>query len=295
MTSPRPDADRVRERIAEAEDRVAELDEQRAAVARQLGELRRQLGEAASSSAGPPVPSEAQSPRSKEEKVSLFRSLFAGRVDVFPRLWRNAKTKGQGYAPACANEWAQGLCEKPKVKCGQCPHQAFVEVSDQAVLGHLQGVTSWERYRGEAGEKVADGVEHGLATQIRIAGVRGVGNRLDQTPEPSWVHPSTSHEPLSVQQVLAEPPHHLRQELRIRVVVIEVDASHAFDESVPFRAACERRDEVLRPGELDVQAESLLDALNVPKDLLAVGTEIGVDGSGAPSGQKISTEAARST
>jgi len=52
-------------------------------------------------------------------------------VDVFPRLWRNAKTKKQGYAPACANEWVQGVCEKPRVKCGQCPNQAFTVFVDE--------------------------------------------------------------------------------------------------------------------------------------------------------------------
>jgi hypothetical protein len=33
----------------------------------------------------------------------------------------------------------RGVCEKPRVKCGECPNQAFVPVSDQAVLDHLQG------------------------------------------------------------------------------------------------------------------------------------------------------------
>ena len=41
--------------------------------------------------------------------------------------------------PACGNEWMQGVCEKPRVKCGECPNQAFLEVSDRALLDHLQG------------------------------------------------------------------------------------------------------------------------------------------------------------
>ncbi|HSW29132.1 MAG TPA: hypothetical protein VLH75_06490, partial [Longimicrobiales bacterium] len=139
MTNPRLDADPLRAQIAEAEGRLAELDKERAALERGLAHLRGQSVESELSPAGPPVRSPARPPRSKEEKVSLFRSLFAGRADVFPRLWRNAKTRKQGYAPACANEWAQGLCEKPKVKCGECPHQAFLEVSDHAILDHLQG------------------------------------------------------------------------------------------------------------------------------------------------------------
>ena len=26
------------------------------------------------------------------------------------------------YAPACANEWVRGVCEKPRIKCGDCSH-----------------------------------------------------------------------------------------------------------------------------------------------------------------------------
>ena len=78
-------------------------------------------------------------PLSKNEKVALFRSLFAGRLDVFPKLWRNPKTKKQGYAPACANEWVRGVCEKPRVKCGACPNQAFLELTDLVIVDHLQG------------------------------------------------------------------------------------------------------------------------------------------------------------
>ena len=38
-------------------------------------------------------------------KINLFRSLFRGRADVFPRRWENARTGKAGYAPACRNEW----------------------------------------------------------------------------------------------------------------------------------------------------------------------------------------------
>ncbi|MFV1988960.1 MAG: DEAD/DEAH box helicase family protein, partial [Gemmatimonadota bacterium] len=71
--------------------------------------------------------------------MAFFRSLFVGRTDVFPKLWRNSKTQKQGYAPACANEWVGGVCGKPKVRCGECPNQAFLEVTDQVLVDHLQG------------------------------------------------------------------------------------------------------------------------------------------------------------
>ena len=44
-----------------------------------------------------------------------------------------------GYAPACANELVPGVCELPRIKCGECPNQAFIPVADEAILDHLQG------------------------------------------------------------------------------------------------------------------------------------------------------------
>ena len=77
--------------------------------------------------------------QSNAEKVALFHSLFHGRDDVFPRRWENSKTNKVGYAPACHNEWVRGVCEKPRIKCGNCPNQAFVPVNDEIVRSHLLG------------------------------------------------------------------------------------------------------------------------------------------------------------
>ena len=56
---------------------------------------------------------------SPEEKIALFRSLFRGRVDVYPRLWISRKTGKKGFSPVCNNEWVNGVCENPKVKCSE--------------------------------------------------------------------------------------------------------------------------------------------------------------------------------
>ena len=72
-------------------------------------------------------------------KVDRFRSLFKGRSDVFPLRWENRNSARAGYSPACSNEWARGICAKPKVNCGQCLHQAFLPVSDEIVARHLRG------------------------------------------------------------------------------------------------------------------------------------------------------------
>ncbi len=63
--------------------------------------------------------------RTGTEKIRLFRTLFRGREDVFPKRWENSKQGRSGYSPACANEWVRGVCGKPRVKCGQCPNQQW--------------------------------------------------------------------------------------------------------------------------------------------------------------------------
>lgn len=72
-------------------------------------------------------------------KISLFRSLFRGREDVYPRRFERRKTGRSGYAPACANEWVRGICEKPRIKCAVCPHRRFLPVTDEVIRWHLSG------------------------------------------------------------------------------------------------------------------------------------------------------------
>jgi hypothetical protein len=86
-----------------------------------------------------PVTPGAPIPRTSADKVRLFRSLFRGREDIFPTRFVSAKTGKSGYAPACRNKFVRGVCELPKVKCGDCPSQAFIPFDDPAVVGHLTG------------------------------------------------------------------------------------------------------------------------------------------------------------
>jgi len=74
------------------------------------------------------VPKPATDPEPKRfstaEKIVLFRRLFRGRTDVYPQRWES--TKGDcGYSPVCANKWRQGICCKPKIKCGDCSQRIF--------------------------------------------------------------------------------------------------------------------------------------------------------------------------
>jgi hypothetical protein len=74
-----------------------------------------------------------------EAMIALFRSLFRGRVDVYPRRFESRKTGRSGDAPACANEWVRGICEKPRIKCADCQHRRFLSVTDDVVRWHLSG------------------------------------------------------------------------------------------------------------------------------------------------------------
>lgn len=83
----------------------------------------------------PPEPSRL----STEEKVALFRRLFRGRTDVYPVRWEGKTSGKSGYAPACANEWRAGVCEKPRIKCADCSNRLLIPLSDAVIYKHLAG------------------------------------------------------------------------------------------------------------------------------------------------------------
>ena len=75
---------------------------------------------------------------STKEKVALFQELFIGRDDIYALRWENKAGK-DGYAVACHNEWQAGLCNKPKIKCGECSNKAFKSLDTKAIYDHLSG------------------------------------------------------------------------------------------------------------------------------------------------------------
>ena len=87
-----------------------------------------------------PVPEEPETSKlTTAEKVALFQRLFRGRSDVFPIRWESKTTGNSGYAPACANEWRVGVCQKPRIKCGECNHRLLIPLSDAVIYDHLAG------------------------------------------------------------------------------------------------------------------------------------------------------------
>lgn len=129
--------------LERCEERLKALEEERASLLKKIGFLRTEKISRAKEwiEPRPSVPSKDKTLPvfSSQEKLDIFRSLFRGRTDVFPKLWINPNKGTKGYAPACFNEWAPNICGKPQVKCGECPNQAFIPVDDQAMLNHLQG------------------------------------------------------------------------------------------------------------------------------------------------------------
>lgn len=73
-----------------------------------------------------------------EEKIAVFRRLFHGRTDVYPVRWESKQGKS-GYSPACANEWRPGVCNKPRIKCGDCSNRLFLPITEQTIYNHLAG------------------------------------------------------------------------------------------------------------------------------------------------------------
>lgn len=72
---------------------------------------------------------------SSEDKIELFKSLFRGREDVCAKRWRNKP----GYSPYCFNDFKQGTCLKPKVKCSECKNNDFAPYDEERIKNHLLG------------------------------------------------------------------------------------------------------------------------------------------------------------
>jgi len=127
--------------LAAAEARLRELESEREVAARELAGLRARQETWCEPEADPTGVDGTSSAAgwTVERKLRLFGDLFRGRTDVFPLRWENRAKDRSGWAPCCANEWRSGVCGKPRVKCGECPNQAFRALRENELLAHLQG------------------------------------------------------------------------------------------------------------------------------------------------------------
>ena len=83
------------EEIARIRERLARLDLERANLETRLSAMEGTgTVEKSAPRGGDPITNRS----STAEKVALFRSLFMGREDVYPKRWENARTQKSGYA-----------------------------------------------------------------------------------------------------------------------------------------------------------------------------------------------------
>ncbi len=127
----------ILEELTREEARLKQLDDERDAIFEHISKLKSQLAAASK------LPVNQQSAElSPEAKISLFRSLFKGREDVYPKMWVSKAGDRKGYMPACGNDGSYSLCGKrrfPRIKCADCNHQAYVPLTDVVIREHLQG------------------------------------------------------------------------------------------------------------------------------------------------------------
>lgn len=120
----------VDDEIAKVLMRLNELEAERVELEVKLRELERP----------PPPTSRAASEASGTGAAARMCFPFVGRK----------KSGKSGYAPACANEWVRGVCNKPNnIGCDECRNQAFIPVSDEIVERHLRGSGGGEKSAGD--------------------------------------------------------------------------------------------------------------------------------------------------
>lgn len=128
--------------IAEEEPHLAGLETEARQVRSRLAALRGDLtalGDEPDIRVNVHEVSGAPVPWTLTEKVRLFRSLFRGREEMFPTRFVSKRNGKAGYPQACRNKLVRGVCELPRIKCAECPNQAFLPVDDAAVIAHLTG------------------------------------------------------------------------------------------------------------------------------------------------------------
>jgi hypothetical protein len=136
----------IERKIISAQKELAELDARRSALLERIKQLKEERDLITKASA----PSSHRKTRvtnqsSEAEKIYLFRSLFRGREDVYPRRFESRRTGKTGYQPACGNEWMRGICEKPKIKCGDCENRELLPLTDKVIRNHLLGIEAESR------------------------------------------------------------------------------------------------------------------------------------------------------
>ena len=135
--------------ISEAEKELVRLDARRIELLERINQFRSEREQASRNYASSFfTPARLVTTKyTQEEKISLFRSLFKGRDDVYPKRFESARTGKTGYQPACRNEWVRPLCSKPAAKCVDCLNREFIPLTDEVVRSHLLGADPHDKLK----------------------------------------------------------------------------------------------------------------------------------------------------
>jgi hypothetical protein len=129
--------------ISEVEAELARLNARKAELLTRNAELRREKAACLPVQEAPLTNEKASlvtNQSSQDEKIALFRRLFRGRGDVYPKRFVSVKTGKAGYAPACRNEWGGGIWQKPKIRGDDLSPREFLPVTNDVVRSHLLGL-----------------------------------------------------------------------------------------------------------------------------------------------------------
>ncbi len=134
---------------------LIELDARRAEIKERLDALKRereQLGrKTATAIAGSPNAGKDLDPH---EKIALYRTLFRGRRNVFPKRCENEKTGRGDYRPCRRSETTRDERETPETSRADRGTRGCLPVTDTVIKSHLLG---YDLTR-ETGEEFAIGV-----------------------------------------------------------------------------------------------------------------------------------------
>lgn len=129
----------LEQQVAELERKLQTLDAERDALSQALTQLKYQRYEQQQNFAQRITAATVTQQSLSQDKIKLFRQLFRGRDDVYPKRFESSKTGKSGYSPACANEWRPNICHKPRIKCSDCQFRSYIPISDTVIAYHLAG------------------------------------------------------------------------------------------------------------------------------------------------------------
>ncbi|WP_122531353.1 DEAD/DEAH box helicase [Pseudomonas viridiflava] len=85
------------------------------------------------------------------DKRELFKSVFRGRIDVYPTRWTSPDGKRGGYSPACGNLFKKGVCNIKVVPCDACSNRDLLALTDERISRHLKGLGTTQENKGAIG------------------------------------------------------------------------------------------------------------------------------------------------